>query len=593
MIRLATVFSGIGAIEHALQRMQIEHKIVFACDNGDVDVLSKYIDPVLSKIRIEINELEILSQQLIVGTDEESDFYMNYRNTLFSLRQRVDVLSDAAPQDFSDIKELVKKILVEIISNNAIKSSKRKEYSILNQNIEVENTSDSYYAILDAIVVILRDFKKNNSMALLSNGDKEIHLTSSDNIPWNKYLMSLKKIYDIQESTNAKKIIKEIKDISERIGMIHEKIKTFSILKIIKPMSYSKKKEYVDSLYKDKANQNQVRKSYLANYKIEEKDFHWNVSFLDGKQYQNQVDLFVGGSPCQSFSLVGKQRGLDDTRGTLFYEYARLIDEIQPKVFIYENVKALLNNDNGRTWKIMQNVFDSLGYEWKAQVLNAKNYGIPQNRERVFVVGVRKDLTRGRKYQFPNPIPLDIKMQDLLLDNVSDLYSLSQKGISFVTDPKNLEKRFTQINGEIALCQKKSQQYNWHGDFVFEQTKTESEVRESLQKYYLSDKVLDYVMSSGTKTFVSRPKIDLDIARPLLTSMHKMHRAGVDNYVTSFGRIRKLTPRECLRLMGFDDSFKIVVCDTSMYQQAGNSIVVDVLMHIMDNILCCFEGIFE
>ena len=100
-------------------------------------------------------------------------------------------------------------------------------------------------------------------------------------------------------------------------------------------------------------------------------------------------------------------------------------------------------------------------------------------------------------------------------------------------------------------------------------------------------------MSSGTKTFVSRPKIDLDIARPLLTSMHKMHRAGVDNYVTSFGRIRKLTPRECLRLMGFDDSFKIVVCDTSMYQQAGNSIVVDVLMHIMDNILCCFEGIFE
>ena len=241
MIRLATVFSGIGAIEHALKRMHIEHKIVFACDNGDVDVLSKYIDPVLSKIRIEINELELLSQQLIVETDEESDFYMNYRNTLFSLRQRVDVLSDAAPQDFSDIKELVKRILVEIISNNTIKSSKRKEYSVLNQNIEVENTSDSYYAILDAIVVILRDFKKNNSMSLLSNGDKEIQLSSSDNIPWNKYLMSLKKMYDIQESTNAKKIIKEIKDISERIGMIHEKIKTFSILKIIKPMSYSKK----------------------------------------------------------------------------------------------------------------------------------------------------------------------------------------------------------------------------------------------------------------------------------------------------------------------------------------------------------------
>lgn len=88
----------------------------------------------------------------------------------------------------------------------------------------------------------------------------------------------------------------------------------------------------------------------MANYDIEDKDFHWNVAFLDGKQYAGQVDLFVGGSPCQSFSLVGKQRGLEDTRGTLFYEYARLVNEIQPKVFIYENVKAILSNDEGRTW---------------------------------------------------------------------------------------------------------------------------------------------------------------------------------------------------------------------------------------------------
>lgn len=79
----------------------------------------------------------------------------------------------------------------------------------------------------------------------------------------------------------------------------------------------------------------QARPSYVANYKIADKDFHWNVAFLDGKQYTGQVDLFVGGSPCQSFSLVGKQRGLEDTRGTLFYEYARLVKEIQPKVFIY------------------------------------------------------------------------------------------------------------------------------------------------------------------------------------------------------------------------------------------------------------------
>lgn len=87
--------------------------------------------------------------------------------------------------------------------------------------------------------------------------------------------------------------------------------------------------------------------SYLANYDLNPNDFHWSVSVLDGKQYQNQVELFIGGSPCQSFSLGGKQNGLENTRGTLFYEYTRLVSEIRQKVFIYENVKAILNNASG------------------------------------------------------------------------------------------------------------------------------------------------------------------------------------------------------------------------------------------------------
>ena len=107
---------------------------------------------------------------------------------------------------------------------------------------------------------------------------------------------------------------------------------------------------------------------------------------------------------------------------------------------------------------------------------------------------------------------------------------------------------------------------------------------EDLEKYFLSEKVKKYVLSSGTKGFYSKPETDLEIARPLLQSMHKMHRAGVDNYVTTNGRLRKLTPRECLRLMGFCDSFKIVVSDTSAYQQSGNSIVVDVLINILKQI---------
>ena len=350
--------------------------------------------------------------------------------------------------------------------------------------------------------------------------------------------------------------------------------------------SFKQKKKFVDNLYKDKEKSNFVKKSYFANYEIEEKDFHWNVSFLDGNQYRDNIDLFVGGSPCQSFSMVGKQRGLDDTRGTLFYEYARLVKEIQPKVFIYENVKAILSNDEGHTWDKITQVFNELGYHWKMMVLNAKDFSIPQNRERIFVVGFRNDLVLKEQFKEPNHVVLDKTMKDFLIDNVSGKYYLNRKGVEFVTKESNLQKKWTQIDGNIQLCQKKNQQFNWHGDFIFEEeNKDKKKTIEDLEKYFLSEKVKKYVLSSGTKTFYSKPKINLDVARPLLTTMHKMHRAGIDNYVTTDGRIRKLTPRECLRLMGFCDSFKIVVSDTQIYKQAGNSIVVDVLVAIMKNVI--------
>ena len=372
--------------------------------------------------------------------------------------------------------------------------------------------------------------------------------------------------------------------------MLHEKINSFRILKELSEIkSYKEKKEYVDNLYKSKEECNKVKKTYLANYKLDNKNFHWNVAFLDGNQYKNKVDLFVGGSPCQSFSLVGKQRGLADTRGTLFYEFARLVKEIRPKVFIYENVKALLSNDKGRTWETISQVFTDLNYNWKFKVLNAKDFGIPQNRERIFVVGFRSDLKLKKEFVFPMPIKLKRKMQDFLIDNAPGGYFLPKKGVDFVTDEKNISKRYTQIDGEIQLCQKKNKQYNWHGDFVFQsEDDAKKKIKIDLEKYFLSEKVRKYVLSTGTKNFYSKPKTDLDVARPLLTTMHKMHRAGVDNYVTTDGRLRKLTPRECFRLMGFSDSFIIPVSDTSAYQQAGNSIVVDVLIHILNKVLESF-----
>lgn len=242
----------------------------------------------------------------------------------------------------------------------------------------------------------------------------------------------------------------------------------------------------------------------------------------------------------------------------------------------------------GRTWRVIHDIFEELGYDVHFRVLNSKDYGIPQNRERIFCLGFKNKTD----FRFPAPIKLEYRMYDFLEDYVDTKFFLREKGIKFVTSQKNREKSYTQVNGDIALCQKRNQQFNWHGDFVYHpvaegETFEEGfdefifDVKDVEEKYYLSEKVAKYVLAGGTKNFRTSTETDLDVARPLLQTMHKMHRAGVDNYVTHKGRIRKLTPRECLRLMGFKDSFKIVVSDTSMYQQSGNSIVVDVLIAIL------------
>ena len=330
------------------------------------------------------------------------------------------------------------------------------------------------------------------------------------------------------------------------------------------------------------------KKSYMANYRINEENWFNDVRTFDASKYKGKVDIIVGGAPCQAFSMVGKRLGFEDARGTLFYEFARVIKETQPKVFIFENVKGLINHDGGRTWRVIHDIFEELGYDVHFRIMNSKDYGIPQNRERLFCIGFADKI----EFHFPAPIELKYKMYDFLEDYIETKYFLREKGVKFVTSEKNRLKHYTQVNGDIALCQKRNQQYNWHGDFVYHPV-TEDEipdpkfdefifdVRDVEEKYYLSEKVKNYVLAGGTKNFKTSTKTDLDIARPLLQTMHKMHRAGVDNYVTHKGRIRKLTPRECLRLMGFKDCFKIVVSDTSMYQECGNSIVVDCLIAIL------------
>lgn len=322
-------------------------------------------------------------------------------------------------------------------------------------------------------------------------------------------------------------------------------------------------------------NNNFVKQSYFANYDITEENWHTDILNLNAEKYKNKVDILVGGSPCQSFSSVGKRKGLEDDRGNLIYEFIRIVQESEPNVFIFENVKGLTTHDNGKTWKeIILPEFENLGYQIHYEILNSKNFGIPQHRDRLFVVGFKKKV----EFSFPTPIPLEIKVPDLLEDNADEKYYLGRKGFEFVFNVNKKRGSSTQVNGEVALCQRANQQFNWHGDFILDYGPVND-------KYFLSEAVKNYVLSVGTKAYKTRTETNLEVARPLLASMASMHRAGVDNYFQYGPRIRKLTPKECLRLMGFSDNYKIVVSDTQAYKQAGNSMVVDVLMHLFNSII--------
>lgn len=310
------------------------------------------------------------------------------------------------------------------------------------------------------------------------------------------------------------------------------------------------------------------KKAYMANYKLLEERWHDDIHDFDAKPFKDKVDLFVGGAPCQAFSIRGKRGGFEDTRGTLFSEFARIVIECRPKVFIFENVKGMLNHDNGRTWKTIRKTFEEdCGYQIYYQVLNSKEYGIPQSRDRIFCIGFKTECD----FKYPKPIPLTKSMYDFLESCVDTKYFLKQKGAFFVTRTINHIKSYTQVNGDIALCQKRNQQFNWHGDFIYHPIGKSEKIdatdnhvfhtSDFEEQYYLTDNVKKYALTKDCE------------------GGYNMSESN--EIIPHLGRYRKLSPRECLNLMGFDDSFKIVVSDAACYKQAGNSIVVNVLMAIL------------
>lgn len=392
--------------------------------------------------------------------------------------------------------------------------------------------------------------------ALLRMGEEHINVFACDNGEIDLKLLPQEeqREYDRLRKIPQKRISAEDKTKLERLSRQEERIIEHIAEQVRALPTIEEKNDFVRQQYRlHSKGHNFVKETYMANYAINESDFHLDVRFMDGTDYNGQVDLIVGGSPCQAFSTNGKRGGFADTRGTLFHEFARIVDEVQPKCFIFENVKGLLMHDHGATWATIRNTFRELNYDIylnkdskgrEKPLLNAKDYGVPQNRERIYLVGIRNDIHLKHPFVFPLPIPLEKTNADYLDEVVDPKYYLGKKGFEFVTTHPTR----AQVGYTVQKCQKANQQFNWNGDFIFE----------PIEKRH---------------------------------SKEILERAYVGTWNGQQGVIRMYTPRECLRLMGFPDTFVMPHNDNVMWRQSGNSIVVDVLIAIVEKLK--YTGIFE
>lgn len=313
-----------------------------------------------------------------------------------------------------------------------------------------------------------------------------------------------------------------------------------------------------------------ARQSFEANYDIDVRDFHKDICDMDGTQYKNKIDILIGGSPCQDYSLGGLRAGVYGEKGVLIYEYFRIIDQIHPPIFIYENVIGMLSDRNGKTVKEFVEAFRRIGYNCHYGKINTKDYGVPQNRERIFIVGF-KDLDHYYNFHFAPKIKLVRKLKDILESEVDEKYYLSEKAI------KCFEGR-----GDISPGYKFKPQYGErnanclvvkYGNYS---TCTYLKVKQGTKKGYDIAKKGDSINLSFPNSTTRRGRVGKGVAQTLDCACNQ---ATIEDE-----RIRKLTPRECFRLQDFPDTFKQVVSNSQAYKQAGNSISVNVIEMIFRQI---------
>ena len=366
-----------------------------------------------------------------------------------------------------------------------------------------------------------------------------------------------------------------------------------------------------------------ARQTFIHNYGNPE---YYPTNVYEREIPAESLDIYMTSPPCQAFSLAGKRLGKDDKRGILFFNSLEFIQQNQPRFFIFENVKGLLSDNGGKTFSEWVNLLggksvnglpiifpydDAVNYHLYWQVLNAKHHGVPQNRERVFLIGIRDDADNN--FRFPAEEVLTKRLKDVLENEVDEKYFLSEKAINHVyakegvytgidEDPiRCLTTRYSaSIAGtflKIPSANSKGYEEATEGDSInleFPESKTRrgrvgKGVAQTLdtgcnQGVVFADKRLTETVNKNNFTNGVPSAIDSynqsvsEIIAPTVKLPHN------DRFMFDGYKIRRLTPRECFRLMDFPDTFTWPVSDSQAYKQAGNSIVVNVLYKILKNL---------
>lgn len=274
----------------------------------------------------------------------------------------------------------------------------------------------------------------------------------------------------------------------------------------------------------------------------------WNiqegdVKTIDFSKYRGQVDLLSGGFPCQAFSFAGKQGGFQDARGTLFFEIARAIKEIQPKVFFCENVKGLMSHDNGRTISVIENVIAELGYTLVApRVLKAVKYKVPQKRERLILIGIRNDIAKKVSFKWPSPYHRVLTLQDAFY-----------KGVLYDEDvPASDGQKYPQKKAEVLKLVPMGGYWK--------------DLPEEIQKQYMGK---SFYLGGG-KTGMARR---LSLKEPSLTLTCAPAQKQTERCHPIY--TRPLTIREYARIQTFPDEWEFAGSLSSQYKQIGNAVPVN------------------